>query len=311
MNENRLLERTARSFYITLRLLPRSVRGDASLGYLLARATDTIADTSAHPPARRTEMLRGAVASLGRDTLAGYDPSAWSAAQRDPAERELLAVLPDLWRRMASRPAPARDRLVRVMARIIEGQIFDLERFGPGALPLDDYELDRYTYLVAGSVGEFWTELCEAEMCGFASAPSHEMRAHARRYGQALQLVNIIRDRHTDAASGRPYMSEADVPRRMAQAREWLAESVPYCAALRSGRLRYATLLPALLGWRTLALETSRVPAALTTAKVPRSELRRWMRRALPVWWSQAAVRDVASAASVSASRADGEKSEA
>jgi farnesyl-diphosphate farnesyltransferase len=124
------------------------------------------------------------------------------------------------------------------------------------------------------------------------------MRAHARRYGQALQLVNIIRDRRMDAALGRVYVPEHDVARRTEQAREWLAESVPYCAALRSGRLRYATLLPALLGWRTLAMETARVPGTITPAKVPRSEVRRWMRRALPVWWSRAAVRDVAAAAS-------------
>ena len=298
MNEARILERTSRSFYLTLRLLPRSVRADASLGYLLARATDTIADTSTHPVAVRADMLRAAAASLGQGTIAGYDPAVWSAAQRDPAERELLAGLPDLWRRMASRPAPARERLVRVMKHIIDGQIMDLERFGPGAPPLDDAELERYTFLVAGSVGEFWTELCDAEMRDFASSPSEKMRAHARRYGQALQLVNIIRDRRMDAALGRVYVSEREVPRRAAQAREWLAESVPYCAALRSGRLRYATLLPALLGWRTLALETSRVPGVLTPAKVPRSEVRRWMRRALPVWWSQAAVRDVAAAAS-------------
>ena len=299
MNETRILERTSRSFYLTLRLLPRSVRADASLGYLLARATDTIADTSTHPAAQRAEMLRSAAGSLGRETVEGYEPSAWSAAQRDPAERALLAGLPDLWRRMASRPAPARDRLVRVMAHIVGGQLMDLERFGAGAPPLDDSELDRYTFLVAGSVGEFWTELCEAEQPRFATAPAGEMRAHARRYGQALQLVNIIRDRRMDAALGRIYVPDHDVARRSAQAREWLAESVPYCAALRSGRLRYATLLPALLGWRTLAMETARVPGTITPAKVPRSEVRRWMRRALPVWWSRAAVRDIAAAASV------------
>jgi len=106
-----------------------------------------------------------------------------------------------------------------------------------------------------------------------------------------------MRDRRMDAALGRVYIAENDVPRRMAQAREWLADAVPYCTALRSGRLRYATLLPALLGWRTLAMEASRVPGTIMPAKVPRSEVRRWMLRALPVWWSSAAVRDIAAAA--------------
>jgi len=299
VNETLLLERTSRSFYLTLRLLPRAVRGDASLGYLLARATDTIADTSSQPRSRRLDMLRAAARSLGRESIDGYVAGEWAAGQHDPAERALLAALPSLWRRAAQQPARAKNRLVRVMAFILDGQIFDLERFGADAGPLTADELERYTFLVAGSVGEFWTDLCSDELPRFSADPVDEMRARGRRYGQALQLVNILRDHRMDAAVGRVYVREEDVPRWRAQAREWLAESVPYCASLRSGRLRYATLLPALLGWRTLALATSDSPAMLTPCKVPRSEVRRWMWRALPVWWSSAAVHGVAASAAV------------
>jgi farnesyl-diphosphate farnesyltransferase len=297
MNEARLLEHTSRSFYLTLRLLPRAVRGDASLGYLLARATDTIADSSSLPLARRAALLRAAASALGRDSIEGYDPAEWSAAQRDPAERELLFALPSLWLRAARRPERAKHRLVRVMSHILGGQIFDLERFTADAHPLADDELERYTFLVAGSVGEFWTDLCADELPVFSSDSPDEMRARARRYGQALQLVNILRDRRMDEAIGRIYIREQDAARWAAKAREWLADSVPYCAALRSGRLRYATLLPALLGWRTLALVSAADPGSITPVKVPRAEVRRFMRRALPVWWSSAAVREVASAA--------------
>jgi len=297
VNETLLLERTSRSFYLTLRLLPRAVRGDASLGYLLARATDTVADTSSQPRSRRLDMLRAAARSLGRESIDGYVAEEWAAGQHDPSEQALLAALPSLWRRAAQQPARAKNRLVRVMACILDGQIFDLERFGADAGPLTADELERYTFLVAGSVGEFWTDLCADELRRFSKDPVDEMRARGRRYGQALQLVNILRDRRMDAAIGRVYVSEEDVPRWRANAREWLAESAPYCASLRSGRLRYATLLPALLGWRTLALAASGSPAMLTPCKVPRSEVRRWMWRALPVWWSSAAVRGVAASA--------------
>lgn len=297
MNEARILEHTSRSFWLTLRLLPRAVRGDASLGYLLARATDTIADTSSLPAARRAAMLRAAASSLGREAIEGYGPSDWAAAQRDPAERELLAALPSLWRRAAQRPERAKHRLVRVMSHILDGQIFDLERFAGDADPLTDEELERYTFLVAGSVGQFLTDLCAAELRHFSSDSLEEMRDRARCYGQALQLVNILRDRRMDAALGRTYVRAEDAGRWSAKAREWLAESVPYCIALRSGRLRYATLLPALLGWRTLALLSAADPGSITPVKVPRSEVRHWMWRALPVWFSRAAVRDVAAAA--------------
>ncbi len=297
MNESGLLERTSRSFYLTLRLLPRAVRGDASLGYLLARATDTIADTSARPVAQRAALLHAAAGSLGRECIQGYVAEEWSAAQRDPAERQLLARFPELWRRFAQRPDPARHRLIRVMSHILDGQIFDLERFAADAGPLNDEELERYTFLVAGSVGEFWTDLCADQLRNFSADSVDEMRLRARRYGQALQLVNILRDRGMDAAIGRVYVREEDVPRWRARAREWLAESVPYCVSLRSGRLRYATLLPALLGWRTLALGVSSDASLINPAKVPRSEVRHWMLRTLPLWWSRSAVRDVAAAA--------------
>jgi len=287
MTENDLLRRTSRSFYLTIRLLPRAVRGEVALAYLLARATDTIADTSAAAESQRSELLHAARASLDHSEIAGYRVDDWMRQQSDPAERQLLSELPVLWRRMHVRP----DRRIQVvLAKILEGQIFDLERFGPEARPLDDAELGRYTYLVAGSVGEFWTDLCAARSHNFARDTIENMRQRGRHYGQALQLVNILRDRRMDAALGRIYITEAEAGRWTQQARIWLGEGADYCAALHSGRLRYATLLPALLGWRTLSLVAAQPPGILTPAKVSRGELRHLMWRALPVWWSAKSV---------------------
>ena len=53
-----LLRATSRSFYLTLRVLPRAIRPQIGLAYLLARATDTIADTKIVPVERRLEALR-------------------------------------------------------------------------------------------------------------------------------------------------------------------------------------------------------------------------------------------------------------
>ena len=41
-----LLEATSRSFYPTLKYLPKKVRGQIGLLYLLARVADTIADST-------------------------------------------------------------------------------------------------------------------------------------------------------------------------------------------------------------------------------------------------------------------------
>ena len=54
-----LLRGVSRSFYLTIRVLPRPVRGPIQLAYLLARAADTIADTGTLPSDVRLEHLTG------------------------------------------------------------------------------------------------------------------------------------------------------------------------------------------------------------------------------------------------------------
>ena len=64
-----LLKATSRSFYLTLRVLPAAVRPQIGLAYLLARTTDTIADTEILPVEQRLEALgklRGRI--LGQST---------------------------------------------------------------------------------------------------------------------------------------------------------------------------------------------------------------------------------------------------
>ena len=52
-----LLKGVSRSFYISVRFLPKRIRLTIALGYLLARASDTIADTNRLPPPERIQIL--------------------------------------------------------------------------------------------------------------------------------------------------------------------------------------------------------------------------------------------------------------
>src|SRR5258706_7938369 len=52
-----LLKQVSRSFYLTLRVLPRAIRTQIGVAYLLARATDTIADTEIIPVEARLQAL--------------------------------------------------------------------------------------------------------------------------------------------------------------------------------------------------------------------------------------------------------------
>ena len=71
---------------------------------------------------------------------------------------------------------------------------------------LDD--LDRYTYYVAGCVGEFWTDLMCAHRKALASWNVRHMSDVGVRFGKGLQLTNIVKDVAHDLQKGRCYIPE-------------------------------------------------------------------------------------------------------
>ena len=58
-----VLKEVSRSFYLSLRFLPGGFRAPVSLGYLLARASDTIADAGEWSVGERRELLNRFVSS--------------------------------------------------------------------------------------------------------------------------------------------------------------------------------------------------------------------------------------------------------
>ena len=72
----KVLKDVSRSFYLSLRFLPPGFRAPASLGYLLARLSDTIADAGGASPEDRKRLLaefRDSMESGKRDWLGGLD----------------------------------------------------------------------------------------------------------------------------------------------------------------------------------------------------------------------------------------------
>ncbi|HEU4677886.1 MAG TPA: squalene/phytoene synthase family protein [Terrimicrobiaceae bacterium] len=212
-----LLRRVSRSFYLTLRLLPPQVRESIALAYLVARLSDTLAD----------------------------------GAQTE-GEKQLLARRKEIegW----LEKSPDRHDIETVWSTIQQGQRFDQDRFSTNPAPLSAEELDNYTYLVAGCVGEFWTRLCQKKIPGFASRDLGEMIDLGIRFGKGLQLVNILRDRHADAENNRIYVPPTRFDEVLAAARAHLEAAQRYVAALRNYRLRVACALPLDLATETLDL---------------------------------------------------------
>jgi len=305
--ENMILRSVSRSFYLSIRFLPAQLRQPIALAYLLARATDTIADTTGISRLVRIETLKmlsnGIQGKASRDVVVDLIAS-FIPLQVNKNEQRLLESLPDCLDWLDQIEHADRNDIRIVLGKITRGQMLDLQRFdNPQEIRAlsTAADLDEYTYLVAGCAGEFWTRLCFRHVRNFSSLSEDEMLALGKLYGMALQLINVLRDVGADLRAGRCYFPEFELtaahlttsqilsePERfqpiyqawIGKAKSGLECGVQYSRAIRNRRVRAATVLPALIGARTLALLNEIGASALQrTVKVPRSEVRRMILR--------------------------------
>ncbi|HJW37213.1 MAG TPA: squalene/phytoene synthase family protein [Candidatus Udaeobacter sp.] len=316
--ETTLLRSVSRSFYLSIRFLPARLREPIALAYLLARATDSVADTSGISGLVRIETLKmlsnGIQGKASRDVVVDLIAS-FVPLQANESEQRLLESLPDCLAWLEEMEQADRTEIRLVLEKITRGQMLDLQRFDNPqeirALGTAD-DLDEYTYLVAGCVGEFWTRLCFRHVRNFASLSADKMLALGKRYGMALQLINVLRDAGSDLRAGRCYFPEYELsvahlaasqilsePERfepiyrtwLDKARAGLECGMQYSRAIENRRVRAATVLPALIGARTLSLLDPAGPSALQrTVKIPRGEVRKMILSLLITFASRGAI---------------------
>ena len=328
---NELLKQTSRSFYLTLRVLPRAIRPQIGLAYLLARTTDTIADTDLVPLTQRLDALQRLRDRILGTSAAPLNFGELARQQGLPAERmllehveEALAVLHGL--------AETDLKLVRqVLDTITGGQALDLQRFAGATADniialQNDVELDDYTYRVAGCVGEFWTGMCQehefsdVEILGMPELTAPIFEDNGVRFGKGLQLVNILRDLPKDLRTGRCYLpidqlapvglQPADLlspanemkfrplyDRYLDQAEGHLAAGWDYTLTIPWShlRVRLACAWPILIGLETIRrLRVEPVLNAERRVKVSRAEVRGIMLRSIWRYPRQSAWRKLA-----------------
>ena len=281
-----LLKGVSRSFYLTLRVLPRGLREPIGLAYLLARAADTIADTRLLPAERRLEYLlllrRQVQGEVNMPELQGMN-AALTDRQSTPEERELLDSLPQALAMLQACRDVDRDLIRQVVVTLTRGMEMDLTIFPAedsgriGALE-SRAELDNHLYHAAGCVGEFWTEITMAHVRALRRWETQVMREAGVRFGKALQMTNVLRDVPKDLRMGRCYLPKAGLAQTGVEPEELLdpaagprvrpvltggievalghyAAAEEYLVAIprRCIRLRLAALWPVIIGLATLA----------------------------------------------------------
>jgi farnesyl-diphosphate farnesyltransferase len=274
-----LLARTSRTFALSIPLLPEPTRAEVGIAYLLFRIADTFEDAVSWPRERRLGALADLAVLLREPGGAARRTGGWSAAPPPIAHdgyQRLLLEAPRVLGAYATLGDAARAAIARHLGRTIDG----MARFVAGAdaagrLVLSSLdELRDYCYAVAGIVGEMLTDLFLLDAAVLAPIATR-LRERAARFGEGLQLVNILKDSGGDAREGRSYLP-AMVPREtvFALARADLEVAGEYVRALQEvaaprGLVAF-TALPVILARESL----DRVEAAGPGAKLSRQQVR-------------------------------------
>ncbi len=306
-----LLERTSRSFYPTLKYLPKKIRGQIGLLYLMARVADTIADSKHGETSFLQNLLEqyNDVAQGRSSTLPDFTELA--GIQQNEHEAELLRNVEDVLNGLEVYDAADRSIILECLDVIVGGQLLDLQRFGPanegGKISSlnSNEELDDYTYRVAGCVGVFWSKMSLEHVISLPSEKQDEFFEKGIRFGKALQMINILRDIPEDLRFGRCYIPGEELARFGMKPEDLLDHSnierfrplydeyleitnnhldaaIEYIRMLPDGqfRLKASCMLPVLVGQRTVTLlRTGNILNSDDKIKVTRNEMKSYARK--------------------------------
>jgi len=266
--------------------VPRTVRDQIGLAYLFARAADTIADTDLIERSRRLVLLNDFKAQFAGDLLDWAAIRAIQSAlvphQASAGERALMQRLEECFQLLGTLSAEDQQRIRTLMCTLINGMEMDLTVFpGDSVKDLTAFQsmeqLDRYTYYVAGCVGEFWTDMVAGHVPSLRAWNVTDMARVGVRFGKGLQLTNILKDVARDLQRGRCYipatllreagLTSSDLLKKdnrtrvqlvlhklIAVARDHLDQGWMYTLAIprRELRLRLACMWPILFAGQTL-----------------------------------------------------------
>lgn len=216
MDTEILLKHTSRSLYLSVLALPRVMRPAFSVAYLLCRYADTIADTHLLPAERRLywierfpEMILSQhpqeAAQLAREISGGSE---------SPYEEQLIKHLTPCLEWFNQIPATQQTIILEVVQAVCEGMRMDLSTFptredtAPTALKTPD-ELEHYCRLMGGMPGLFWSKLIYHTQR--VTMPEEQFYELGKHVGDALQIVNILRDLPKDLPMGRCYFPQTDL----------------------------------------------------------------------------------------------------
>ncbi len=216
MDTETLLKNTSRSLYLSIQALPTAIRPAFSIAYLLCRYADTIADTYLLPAPTRIQWIKKfpqliqtqnpqEIALLAREI---------SGKSENIYEEELIKNLPLCLQKLNQLDSDLQAIILEVVQAVCEGMKIDLSFFPTeqGATPKafnTVADLEHYCRLMGGKPGLFWSKLIQKT----TNIPieSTTFFNWGEKIGDALQIVNILRDLPKDLRLSRCYFPLEDL----------------------------------------------------------------------------------------------------
>lgn len=214
-----LLKNTSRSLYLSARILPKTLRPAFSVAYLLCRYADTIADTQVLPLKRRLFWVEKFPELVQKQPTAQLQHLTLETTgiTQNPYEAQLIKNLPlCLQAYNAIDDEYLQSCILEVVSYVCEGMKIDLTTFpnqenvAPVAFQKHK-QLTQYCRFMGGKPGLFWSRLISYIYP--VKISDDAFYALGEKIGDALQIVNILRDTPQDLSFGRCYFPEEELAR--------------------------------------------------------------------------------------------------
>jgi farnesyl-diphosphate farnesyltransferase len=269
-----LLKSTARTLYLSAKILPRDMRRAFYCAYLLCRAADSIADTELIESGLRLRLIKDyprMIQTQDAKMLTAFFAAVPRGARMHAAEQTLLNNLDICLKAYNTLPPARREMILDVAAAVCRAMEQDLSYFPARESGLikalqSDAQTIEYCDDMGGRPGVFWAQLL------LDGGRDEDFINNGRRIGRALQITNIMRDIAADTEAGRCYLPFTDLTN---------AGLMPQDLA---DKKNYEKLRPVIFKWIDYGVENL-LAAPDFMAKIPRHKLGARAAVAWPALW--------------------------
>jgi farnesyl-diphosphate farnesyltransferase len=296
-----ILPRVSRTFSLGIKLLPPKLELPIRVGYLLCRLADTIEDDFGMPSVRKAELLDLFLTCFDDTRAANQIGSCVSELRANDAAAELIELAGSVFLMWRTLDMKSREIIRHWVTEMARGMRIFVLKYPNGIRIATVAEFREYCYFVAGTVGHLLTDLWHAHSVFVGSRSQARLLSDCEAFGEALQIVNIIKDIGRDSerenaiyipgellaayGSGHDTLLADDyratnrkaLEPLMAIAREDIERSLRYIEALPSGaiRVRLFCALPMLFAVATIREleQTDGMLDPATAVKITRAEV--------------------------------------